>query len=100
MALALRVAPNLSLSKYKGSGNHMVERLRYLEGEQTLFFNKIQRITLRIDGYQVVEKFLNSRKGRSLVLDEINLVGNRPASLTYREIDGPVTLSFERNARA
>ncbi len=25
---------------------------------------------------------------------------NRLASLTYREIDGPVTLKFERNARA
>jgi hypothetical protein len=25
---------------------------------------------------------------------------NRPASLTYREIDGPVTLNAERNATA
>ncbi len=33
MALALRDVPNLSLAKYKGKGNHTVEKLRYVEGE-------------------------------------------------------------------
>ena len=43
--------------------------------------------------------FIGSSRTSAMALS-ILVVRNRPASLTYREIDGPVTLRFERNARA
>jgi len=62
------------------SGSNKVENVRYDEGGQRVYINKDQYFEsvskevweYRIGAYQVMEKYLKDRKGRSLSLDEIN----------------------------
>lgn len=87
----LRDVPKLSLAKYKGKGDHTVEKLRYVEAEQAVYINKSQHFApvppevwgFGIGGYQVIEKYLRSRKGRKLILDEINQVERITDVLAY-----------------
>ncbi len=67
----------------------MVEAVRYSPVEQAVWINKTQCFkpvpeaawNFQIGGYQVLEKYLKSRKGRSLTLDEINHFASVAASL-------------------
>ena len=71
--------PRRGLATYRGKGDHVVEAVRY-DPEQAVFINERQCFVpvpqavwdFHIGGYQVLEKYLKSRKGRTLSLDEIN----------------------------
>jgi predicted helicase len=76
----LRARPRAGLAKYQGKGDHEVEKVRYAAEEQALWINKTQSFRpvpeavweFHIGGYQVLDKYLKSRKGRKLSLDEID----------------------------
>lgn len=71
-----------SLGTYTGRGDNEVEKPRWSEAEQKVWINKTQGFEnvpkevweFTIGGYQVIEKYLKSRKGRTLSLDEIENV--------------------------
>ncbi len=79
------------LAEYHGKGSHEVEAVRYSPAEQAVWINQAQRFApvrpevweFFIGGYQVVEKYLKSRKGRKLSLDEINHFGHIADSLAF-----------------
>ena len=62
------------------SGSNKVEKARYDEKTQRVYFNEEQSFEgipkevweYRIGAYQVMEKYLKDRKGRRLSLDEIS----------------------------
>ena len=76
----LREFPRRGLAVYHGKGDHAVEAVRYSPEEQAIAINKTQSFKpvppavwdFHIGGYQVLEKYLKSRKGRKLSLDEID----------------------------
>lgn len=78
-----RELPRRGLGGYAGQGSHEVERVRYSPEEDSVWINADQRFEnvpsevweFYIGGYQVIDKYLKSRKGRPLSLDEINHVG-------------------------
>jgi len=65
--------------------------VRYAPAEQAIAINKTQSFKpvpqavwdFRIGGYQVLDKYLKSRKGRALTLDEIDHVGAVTDSLAF-----------------
>lgn len=79
------------LGDYTGKGDHMVEAVRYSPEEQTVWINKTQGFAnlpqavwdFHIGGYQVIDKYLKSRKGRVLNLDEQTHVGNIAEALQF-----------------
>jgi predicted helicase len=87
----LRELPRRGLATYHGRGDHRVEAVRYSPAEQAIPINKTQLFKLvpqtvwdfHIGGYQVLDKYLKSRKGRVLSLDEINHVGTVADSLAF-----------------
>lgn len=78
----LKDFPRRGLADYHGRGDNSVEKPRYVEAEQRVFINDTQSFApvpkevweFHIGGYQVLDKYLKSRKGRTLSLDEINHV--------------------------
>lgn len=87
----LRELPRTGLAAYHGKGDHSVEAVRYSPEEQAVWINKTQFFKpmpeavweFHIGGYQVLDKYLKSRKGRTLSLDEINHVGAIADSLAF-----------------
>jgi predicted helicase len=87
----LRELPRRGLATYHGRGDHTVEAVRYNSVEQAIAINKTQSVRpvpqavweFRIGGYQVLDKYLKSRKGRALSLDEIEHVGAIADSLAF-----------------
>jgi hypothetical protein len=87
----LRELPREGLAAYQGKGDHRVESVHYLPDEKVVSINKTQFFkpvpqdvwNFRIGGYQVLDKYLKSRKGRALSLDEINHVGAIADSLAF-----------------
>ena len=79
------------LGDYTGKGDHTVEAVRYSPQEATVWINKTQGFAnvpeavwdFHIGGYQVIDKYLKSRKGRTLNLDEQTHVGNIAESLNF-----------------
>jgi hypothetical protein len=79
----LRELPRNKLATYHGKGDHAVEAVRHVPADQAVAISKTQFFRpvplevwdFRIGGYQVLDKYLKSRKGRVLTLDEINHVG-------------------------
>jgi Type ISP C-terminal specificity domain/N-6 DNA Methylase len=79
------------LAVYYGKGDHTVEAVRYSPADQAVSINKTQFFKpipqavwdFNIGGYQVLDKYLKSRKGRALTLDEINHVGAIADSLAF-----------------
>jgi len=90
-AHTLRGMPDQQTPKYNGKGDHKVEVIRYSPEEQRLWINETQYFApipeavwvFRIGGYQVIDKYLNSRKDRSLSLDEIKRISAIAASLAF-----------------
>lgn len=84
-------APAEPLAVYHGKGDNSVEAVRYSPEEQAIWINKVQRFApvpqavwdFHIGGYQVLDKYLKSRKGRVLSLDELNHVGDVAATLAF-----------------
>jgi len=78
----LRELPRSGLAAYHDMGDHTIEVVRYSPEEQAVAINKTQCFKpvpqavwdFHIGGYQVLDKYLKSRKGRVLSLDEINHV--------------------------
>jgi predicted helicase len=87
----LRELPRCGLATYHGKGDHRVEAVRYSPREQAIHINKTQFFEpvplavweFHIGGYQVLDKYLKSRKERVLSLDEINHVGAAADSLAF-----------------
>lgn len=87
----LRQLPRRGLAIYQGKGDHTVEAIRYSPQEQavsinnTQFFKPVPQAVwdFYVGGYQVLDKYLKSRKGRVLSLDEINHVGAIADSLAF-----------------
>ena len=79
------------MAAYHGKGDHTVESVRYSPQEQAVWINKTQHFgpapqvvwEFYIGGYQVLDKYLRSRKGRKLSLDEIEHVGTVADSLAF-----------------
>lgn len=103
----LRELPRQGLAAYHGRGDHTVEAVRYSPEEQAISINKAQFFKpvpeavweFHVGGYQVLEKYLKSRKGRTLSLDEINHVAAIADSLAFTieqmtKIDKAYTAAF------
>ena len=75
----MRDLPRRKLAGHHGKGDHTVEAVRYVPADQAIAINKEQSFKpvplavweFHIGGYQVLDKYLKSRKGRKLSLDEI-----------------------------
>jgi predicted helicase len=87
----LREVPRKGRAKYHGKGDNTVEAVKYAEAEQAVSINKTQSFkpvppevwNFHIGGYQVLDKYLKSRKGRTLSLDEIDHVAAVADSLAF-----------------
>jgi Type ISP C-terminal specificity domain len=103
----LRELPRHGLAAYHGKGDHTVEAVRYSPADQSVAINKTQFFRpmpqavweFYIGGYQVLDKYLKSRKGRVLSLDEITHVGAIADSLAFTiqqmaKIDEAYRLAF------
>ena len=99
--------PRRKLATYYGKGDHNVEFVRYSPEEQAISINKTQFFKpvppavweFHIGGYQVLDKYLKSRKDRGLSLDEISQVGAIADSLAFTteqmaKIDGAYKEAF------
>ena len=86
----LREFPRRGLAQYHGRGASG-ESVRYSREDQRVAINKTQSFApvpqgvweFHVGGYQVLDKYLKSRKGRVLSLDEINHVGAVADSLAF-----------------
>jgi hypothetical protein len=87
----LRELPRRGLAAYHGKGDHHVEAVRYSPAEQAISINKTQSFKpvpqavwdFCIGGYQVLDKYLKSRKGRVLFFVEIDHLGAVTDSLAF-----------------
>jgi hypothetical protein len=87
----LRELPRRGLAGYHGKGVHTVDFVRYSPEDQAISINKTQSFRpvpqpvwdFYIGGYQVLGKYLKSRKGRVLSLDEIDHVGAVADSVAF-----------------
>ena len=80
VALHLMESPTLDnlITKYSVPGSNMVERVDYNETEHRVYINKTQYFEgvppevwyFHIGGYQIAQKWLKDRKGRTLSYDE------------------------------
>ena len=70
---------NNPIAKFQGSGDNRVNKPEYREKEKRIYINKDQYFEgvekdvweYQIGGYQVLNKWLKDRKGRTLSLDDI-----------------------------
>lgn len=87
----LRGFPRRGLADYHGRGDNSVQKPRYVEAEERVFINDAQSFApvpkavweFHIGGYQVLDKYLKSRKGRRLSLDEINHIAAVADTLAF-----------------
>jgi predicted helicase len=87
----LRELPRKKLADYHGKGDHTVGTVRYSPQQRSMWINETQFFgpvpqdvrNFKIGGYQVLEKYLKSRKGRALSLEEINHVSAIADSLAF-----------------
>jgi predicted helicase len=90
-AHSLRELPRRGLAAYHGRGDHHVTSGSFSMAEQAIAINKTQSFKavpkaiwdFHIGGYQVLDKYLKSRKGRVLLLDEINHIGAVADSIAF-----------------
>jgi hypothetical protein len=107
----LRELPRRGLAGYHGKGDHTVEAVRYGRAEQAIAINRTQSFNpvpqnvweFRIGGYQVLDKYRKSRRGRMLSLGEIDHVGAVADSLAFTidqmaRIDEAYRLAFPEQA--
>jgi predicted helicase len=80
-----------NLAAYHGKGDHVVDFVLYSEAEQSIAINATQKLApvpkpvwdFHIGGYQVIHKYLKSRKGRKLLLGEIDHVAKVADALAF-----------------
>jgi len=101
----LNELPRRALAVYHGKGDHLVEAVQYSTEAVAInnnqFFKPVPPAVweFHIGGYQVLDKYLKSRKGRILSLDEINHVAAIADSLAFTvdqmvKIDKAYTAAF------
>jgi predicted helicase len=81
VALHLMESPKLNnlITKYPVSGSNIVEKVSYDTNNKRVYVNKLQYFegvpsevwNFQIGGYQVCEKWLKDRKGRTLTYDDL-----------------------------
>lgn len=79
------------LGDFHGKGDNGVEAIRYSPQERAIHINATQHFApvpedvwnFHIGGYQVLDKWLKSRKGRKLELDDLKHVGKVADSLAF-----------------
>lgn len=87
----LRALSRRGLANYPAQGNHRVEAVRYSREQEAIHINKTQYFKpvpqavweFHVGGYQVLDKYLKSRKGRTLTLDEIDHVAKVADCLAF-----------------
>lgn len=87
----LREPLRSKLAEYRGKGNDTVETVTYSSEQPAVAINKTQSFKpvpqnvweFHIGGYQVLDKYLKSRKDRKLSFDEINHVSAIADSLAF-----------------
>lgn len=87
----LRQVPRRKFADFHGKGDHEVEFVRYSSQDQSIAINNTQSFEhvpqgvwdFHIGGYQVLDKYLKSRKGRTLSLDEINHISAVADALAF-----------------
>ncbi|MGG7539386.1 type ISP restriction/modification enzyme [Rhizobium sp. 12,4] len=87
----LRDLPRQGLADYQGKGDHTVEHVRWSAEDQRVSINETQSFArvpegvwnFQVGGYQVLDKYLKSRRGRTLSLNEINRVGRIADALAF-----------------
>ncbi|MBZ9984112.1 MULTISPECIES: type ISP restriction/modification enzyme [unclassified Mesorhizobium] len=83
--------PRLGLANYHGKGANDIEHVRWSAEDERISINRTQSFSpvpeavwsFHIGGYQVIDKYLKSRKDRVLSLDEINHVGRIADALAF-----------------
>jgi predicted helicase len=114
----LKSVPRQKLAQFHGRGDQSVEKVAYVEADHSVRINANQWFApvprevweFHIGGHQVLDKYLKSRKSRTLSLDEINHVSAVADSLAFtiaqmRTIDAAYRAAFpeqgtsESNAR-
>ena len=103
VALHLVESPTLNnlITKYPVTGSNMVEKVSYDETSKRVYINKLQYFegvssevwNFQIGGYQVCEKWLKDRKGRTLTYDDLThyqkvVVALKETIRIMTEIDG------------
>jgi predicted helicase len=96
----IKTIPDYSFGVFKGKGSNEVEKPSYT-ADRRVYINKDQYFhdvpqsvwEFHIGGYQVIDKYLKSRKGRTLSLDEITHVEKIVKILAFtidqmKKIDG------------
>ena len=89
-----------------GSTTHIVESIRYVEGDERLYLNAdeyfspipLEVYNFQIGGYHPLDKFLKSRKGRSLSSDEVRRLEQVARAIDFtlrkqKEIDAKGTFA-------
>lgn len=87
----LKKLPRKGLGDFHGKGDNSVEVIRYSPQERAIHINATQHFApvpedvwnFHIGGYQVLDKWLKSRKGRKLELDDLKHVGKVADSLAF-----------------
>jgi Type ISP C-terminal specificity domain len=87
----LRKFPRKGLANYHGKGDYTIENVRYSQEENSIAVNDTQFFKpvpqdvweFHVGGYQVLENYLKSRKGRALSLDEISHIAAVADSLAF-----------------
>jgi predicted helicase len=87
----LRELPRKKFATYHGKGDHTVDAVRYSPEEKAIWIGKTQFFKpvpqavweFQIGSYQVLDKYLKSRKGRVLSLEEINQVSAIADTLAF-----------------
>ncbi len=97
--------PNLGLGKYLGDGDHGLDKVRYLP-DKKIHINDTQSFApvpsevwdFHIGGYQVLDKYLKSRRAENLLreIENIENIVNALAStiLQMNEIDEAYLTAF------
>jgi predicted helicase len=87
----LKKLPRKGLGDFHGKGDNTVEAIRYSPQEQSIHINAAQHFAplpeevwnFHIGGYQVLDKWLKSRKTRKLELDDLLHVGKVADALAF-----------------
>ena len=87
----MRDLPRAGLADYHGRGDNEIRHVRWSAEDERISINERQSFApvpdsvwnFHIGGYQVIDKYLKSRKGRTLSLDEINHVARIADALSF-----------------
>ena len=95
---------NILITEYPVTGSNAIDKVSYDDNNQRVYISKTQYFEgvplevweFHIGGYQVAEKWLKDRKGRTLTYDELThyqkiVVALKETIRLMEEIDGLIT---------